>query len=150
VESTKQKYLLRKLVECYYVTTSFDLWISRGAHDIFVLAINFLGVDWQPKHITIGLFEASETIGQVLARNLIALLDEYGLRKKIVAYVKNEGANFNEMTMTLKLVISCEILDLDESFQSTCFNHAFFKACRYGTSKDKVCKKLKCVSIKVA
>jgi len=33
-----------------------------------------------------------KTTRQVLAKNLIALLDEYGLRKKIVAYVKNEGA----------------------------------------------------------
>jgi hypothetical protein len=28
---------------------------------------------------------------QVGAKNLIAFLDEYGLRKKIVAYVKNGG-----------------------------------------------------------
>jgi hypothetical protein len=50
--------------------------------------INFLKVDWQPKHITIGLFKTSEITRQVLVRNLITLCDEYGLRKKIVAYVK--------------------------------------------------------------
>jgi hypothetical protein len=53
------------------------------------------------------------------------------------------------MTMTLKFVINCEILGLDESFKNTCFSHAFFKPCQYGTSKDKVCKNVKYVSIKV-
>jgi hypothetical protein len=61
VERIKHEYVLPKLVECYSTTTSFYLWMSKGTHHIFVLVINFLGVDWQPKHITIGLFKASET-----------------------------------------------------------------------------------------
>ncbi len=36
--------------------------MSKGAYNLFVLVINFLGSDWQPKHVTIGLFEAIETI----------------------------------------------------------------------------------------
>jgi len=31
----------------------------------------------------------------VLIRNLIELLDAYGLRNKIIAYVKDEGLNVN-------------------------------------------------------
>jgi hypothetical protein len=46
----------------------------KGVHDIFALVINFLGFDWQPKQVTIGLFEATKTIGQALANNLIKLL----------------------------------------------------------------------------
>jgi hypothetical protein len=42
----------------------------------------------------------------------------------------------NAMTMTLKFVVSFEILGLDESFQGTWFGHAFFKTCQYGTTKD--------------
>jgi hypothetical protein len=37
--------------------------MSKKVFDIFALVKNFLGVDWQPKHIIIGLFKASETIG---------------------------------------------------------------------------------------
>jgi hypothetical protein len=37
------------------------------------------------------LFKANETIGQTLAKNLTKLLDRYDLRKKIIAYVKDEG-----------------------------------------------------------
>jgi hypothetical protein len=53
-----------------------------------------------------------KTTSQVLAKNLIALLDEYGLRKKIVAYVKNEGANLNVMTMALKSRIHLRKLNI--------------------------------------
>jgi hypothetical protein len=32
----------------------------KGVHDIFALVIIFLGFDWQPKIIIIGLFEATK------------------------------------------------------------------------------------------
>jgi hypothetical protein len=41
VEKTKQLYVLLALLECHYVTTSFDLWMSKVGHDIFALVINF-------------------------------------------------------------------------------------------------------------
>jgi hypothetical protein len=44
VNETKQVYVLPKL-EDYISTRSFDLWMSKGAHDIFALVINFLGSD---------------------------------------------------------------------------------------------------------
>jgi hypothetical protein len=50
------------------------------------LVIRFLNEKWQPQHITLGLFEANETTG-AMERNLIELLDQYDLKKKIVAYV---------------------------------------------------------------
>jgi len=37
------------------------------------------------------LFEATNTIGQALARSLTELLDKYDLRKKIITCVKDEG-----------------------------------------------------------
>jgi hypothetical protein len=48
-------------------TTSFYIWISKGAHDVFALVVIFWG-DWVPKHIKIGLFEAFETSSQALVR----------------------------------------------------------------------------------
>jgi hypothetical protein len=37
--------------------------MSKGAHDVFMLIIIFLGSDWKPKHVVLGLFEAVEIIG---------------------------------------------------------------------------------------
>jgi hypothetical protein len=88
MEKTKQIYVLPKLTYCISTTTSFDLWMSKGAHDIFVLIINVLGSNWQPKQITIGLFEATRIIKQALANNLTKLVDQYGLKKKIIIMLR--------------------------------------------------------------
>ncbi len=90
--------------------------MSKGAHDIFDLVINFLGFDWQPKQITIGLFEAIEIIKQALTNNLTKLFDQYGLRNKIIAYVKDEDSNSNTRTIDLKFVVKCEVFNLNEIF----------------------------------
>jgi hypothetical protein len=49
--------------------------MSKGGHDMFALVIYFLGVNWQPKHITFGHFEAIDISGQNLTKKLIELLD---------------------------------------------------------------------------
>jgi hypothetical protein len=67
-----------------------------------------------------------------MAKKLLKLLDQYDLRKKIVAYCKDESANLNAMTTILKFVVNCEVVGMEESFQGTCFGHAFSKACQYG------------------
>ncbi len=62
-------------------------------------------------------------------------MEKYGLKKKIIAYVKDEGFNLNAMTIALKLDVSCKSFSLEESFQGTCFGHVFSKACQYDTTK---------------
>ncbi len=46
--------------------------------------------------------------------------------QKKIAYVKDEGSNLNTM-MTFKFIVSCDNLDVEVSFQRTCFGHAFSK-----------------------
>ncbi len=41
-----------------------------GVHDVFTLVVNFINVDWQPKQVTIGLFEATEISSQTMAVKL--------------------------------------------------------------------------------
>jgi hypothetical protein len=55
---------------------------------------------------------------------------------------KDEGSNLNIMTIALKSIISCDMLGLEESFQGTCFGHAFSKACQYAITKEFFCKDL--------
>jgi hypothetical protein len=82
LEKTKQVgYVLPTLTKCHSTTSSYDLWMSKAGHDVFALVINFLGVDWQPKHITLGLAEPIDINGQTLTKNLTKLLDSYALRR---------------------------------------------------------------------
>ncbi len=115
---------------------------------MFTLVINFQSSDWQPKHVTIGLFEIIKTSWQTLVKNLTKLLDKYGLREKIITYVKDEGSNLNAMTGALKFVVNCEAFGLEENFQGTCFGHVFSNACQYNIEEEKVCRNLTYVSIK--
>ncbi len=114
----------QKLTNYIYATTSFDLW--KGAHDIFTLVLNFVGFYWQPKQMVISLFKVIKTIGQTLANKLVKLLNQYGLRKKIITYVKYKRSNLNIMTIVLKSIVRCQLLSLDEGFQGSFFGHVFF------------------------
>jgi hypothetical protein len=46
VEKTNELYVVPDLVECHSIIASFDLWMSKGAYDVFALMINFLSSDW--------------------------------------------------------------------------------------------------------
>ncbi len=82
VGKTKQLYILLTLTNCYFIITSFDLWMSKGAYDIFAFHYLFLGGWLVVKHITIGLFETFDTFGHALAKYLTKLLNKYDLRKR--------------------------------------------------------------------
>jgi hypothetical protein len=87
------------------------------------------------------LFKATKTTCQALVNNLTSLFDQYGLRRRIILYVKDEGSNLNAMTITLKSIMKCEAFGLDENFQGTFFDHVF-------SINEKICKNLRFVSIK--
>jgi hypothetical protein len=75
------------------------------------------------------LFEVIETFGHALAWNLTDLLDKSSLKIKTITYVKDEGSNMNVMTSTLKFVVNCETIGLQESFNGKYFGHDFSKTC---------------------
>jgi hypothetical protein len=66
------------------VTTTFDLWMSKCALDTFSLVINFVTLDWEPKHVTIDLFEVKNTIGINPSSQLQVLFEKYTLANKII------------------------------------------------------------------
>jgi len=40
MEKAKEEYVLPKLKHCYSTIASFDLWMSKGAHDVFASVIS--------------------------------------------------------------------------------------------------------------
>jgi len=82
VEKNGKKNVLAKLSNCIFTTSSFDLWMSEGGHDIFNLVIKILGSNWQLKQMTIGLFEVVKTTNQTMANNLTkSLIMDWGKKK---------------------------------------------------------------------
>jgi hypothetical protein len=41
MEKTNELCVLLALEKCYYATKNFDLWMSKGANDVFELMIKF-------------------------------------------------------------------------------------------------------------
>ncbi len=79
--------------------------MSIEGPDVLDLVVNFLSVNWQSKHVTIGLFEALKTIGQAFLLKNQPLLNFFGLTKKIITYVKNKGINLNITIAVIKIVM---------------------------------------------
>jgi hypothetical protein len=96
------------------------------------------------------LFKATKITGQTLANNFTKLFNQYGLKNKIIAYVKDEGTYLNNKTIALKSIVKCEVFNLNENFQGVCFGHVFSKTCQYAITNEKVFKNFKFVSIKSA
>jgi hypothetical protein len=53
------------------------------------------------------------------------------------------------MIIVLKVIVSYDILSLEESYQDTCFEHAFSKAYQYVTTNELFCKNLTYDFIKI-
>jgi hypothetical protein len=52
------------------------------------------------------------------------------------------------MTMNLKLVVSCEALDLHAPFDGACFEHAMSQVAQHAINDNKVSKDLMSISVK--
>lgn len=67
------------------------------------------------------------------------------MKRKIIAFVKDERSNLNTTLIAFKFTMSsCEILGLHERL----FGHAFSKTCQYVIVDENVCKNFKFIPIK--
>jgi hypothetical protein len=58
--------------------------MSRGARDTFALVINFFTPQWEPHRVCVGIFEANDTIGARLIKQMKALLERFKVTSKIL------------------------------------------------------------------
>ncbi len=126
-------YVLLDLIKYHSTTSSFDLWMWKGECNIFALVFFFLKLIGSQSTLPLA-FEAIDTSGQTLTKNVTKLLDIYKQTKKIIAYVKDEGFNLNIIATTLKSIVNCDLLNLKENFQRTCFGHVFSETCQHATT----------------
>jgi hypothetical protein len=53
-----------------FATCTFDLRMSTRIENVLVVIANFLSSNWEPKHVTIGLFEATTTYSAIMVSKL--------------------------------------------------------------------------------
>jgi hypothetical protein len=149
VEKIMFTYVHPTFVDCISATCTFDLWMSKGTHDVFVVVVNFMSNKWEAKHITIKLFEVSNFSGVTMVPRLQQLLDKFSLTQKILAYVKDEGSNLQTYANTLNYVFSCVSLVMMEPFDGSCFGHTLSKVYHYAITNEKVAQELSYAFIKI-
>jgi hypothetical protein len=125
-------YVHPTLADYISATCTFDLWMSKGVHDVFVIVVNFLSNKWEAKHVIIELFEVSNTSGVAMAPRLQQLMDNFSLTQKILAYVKNEGSNLQTCANALNSIVLCASLAMMEPFDGHALSKVF-------THCEKVC-----------
>jgi hypothetical protein len=77
-----------------------------------------------------------------LTRDLTKLLDQYGLRENIIAYVKDEGSNLNVLTNIYNFVVWCEILGLEKTILGLLLWSCFLYGLLVCDNKGKKCAKI--------
>ncbi len=77
VEETMTTYVQLALVDYLLAIYNFDLWMSKGMWDVFVVVVSFISSDWEAKHATIGLFEVLNTSSATMVLKLQELLDKF-------------------------------------------------------------------------
>ncbi len=124
VTKTMENFVKMILVDYITCTIVFDLLMSQGSNDIFALVISFINALWQPCHVTI----IESTMGTTMVEQMKDLLGSFELLNKVIGFVKDKGANLRTMTIILKNIISCDMLDLPTPFAGTCWGHVMSKA----------------------
>jgi hypothetical protein len=98
VAKTIEVYVILVLDSCVTTIASFDLWISKSKHDMFVLVFKFVNSLWVFCHVIVGLFEAIDTSRVAMVAQVKDLLSSYNLLDKLIAYVKDKGDNMSILT----------------------------------------------------
>lgn len=142
------RFVLPLLASCVIVFVTCDLWMSQCGFDTCFLVVNFVDDEWILWHVMVSDFKVANTSRVALAMVVKRLLSEFGFFDRVLAYVKDEGANLNTMATALKFAVKCKLLEIDEPYHGTCFMQVISKACQYGTNDIVVCLGLTCVSLK--
>jgi hypothetical protein len=65
VEKTMLTYVHFAFANYISATYTFDLLMSKGAHDLFIIVINFMSNKWEAKHVTIELLKCLTLVVQL-------------------------------------------------------------------------------------
>eukprot|EP00873_Tetraselmis_striata_P029194 jgi/Tetstr1/449458/TSEL_036553.t1 len=112
------------------VALTFDLWMSRKTEDNLSVDVHFISSDWVWHHNHIGILScADSTSGEAIAGKMRPVLAEFDLSHRVVAIVKDGGANLATASRVLAGMIYCVALDLASPFLTSCFAHKINGAC---------------------
>jgi hypothetical protein len=118
VEKPMLTYVHPTLTDCISTTCTFDLLMSKGAHDVFIVVVNFLLNKWEAKHITIGLFEMFNITSATMAPRLQQLLDKFLFTQRSLLMLRMRALIYRGM-------LSCELVTMNNERQQVNASKSF-------------------------
>jgi hypothetical protein len=127
-------------------TCTFYIWMSTlFAQAVFVVVVRFKLSNYEPKHVTIGLFETTNTSGASMVARLQHLFNMFNL----FLFISHRwGVRFANYVIALNHLVSCNNLVVFEPFDGSCFQHALFNFLIWITFNNKITHGFKYTSIK--
>ncbi len=83
-------YVQFALAKFLSTTCTFNLWMLKGAHDVFAMVVNFLSTNCEPKDVIIGLFKTHDMNGATMAMKFKKIFNKFWFTQKNVAYIKGD------------------------------------------------------------
>lgn len=152
-----ETFVQPNLKKAFVVAITFDLWMSRKTEDLFAIVVHYGDPEtWSIHHNNIGLVKVEKTDGESLSDDLSAVLQKYGLPAKVIASVKDQGANLKTCIDALDSIHSGICVEVFPSllyrFEGTCNAHLIstglarvFAKANQGGHKDPIDKGLSCI-----
>lgn len=149
-KETVQRFVLPRLKECVTGTMTYDLWMSRGAEDIFGLVWHFVDAQWKPVHICLGLVHVASATGVVIGEGLLKLLERFNavdLTQRALAENSDGGSNLQTMRRAVADDLSCKVFPSIERFVGRCYGHIFSNIISSSCLDDNVTKSLDLIDL---
>jgi hypothetical protein len=127
-------------------TCTFYIWMSTlFSHILFVIVVSFKLSNYEPKHVTIGLFETTNTSVVSMVAKLQHLFNMFNL----FLFISHRwGVQFANYVIALEYLVSCNNLVVFEPFDGSYFEHALFNLLIWITFNNKITHGFKYKSIK--
>lgn len=127
-------------------TCTFSIWMSTLiTHVVFVALVSFKLSNYEPKHVTIGLFETTNTSGVSMVTRLQHLFNMFNF----FLFISHRwGVQFANYVIALDHLVSCNYLVVFELFDGSYFEHALFNFLIWITFNNKITHGFKYTSIK--
>jgi hypothetical protein len=101
-------------------------WIELGLTPLRPLWTSWIGIGYLAMWLSTYL--RLQILMELHCAKLVKpLLVEFQLINKLLACVKDEYNNFATLNYAMSTVVSCDVLQLEKPFSSTCFGHVMLK-----------------------
>ncbi len=128
VNKTLTKYVQPTLAKCLIATCIFDLWMSKGGHDIFVMVVNFLSTNKSWNTSLVGCLKPMICVVLPWLWSSNKSLTSFQPHK-ILAYIKDEGSNLPTCVQAFKSVMSCGDFGTTKPYDGSFCGHALSNVC---------------------